>query len=190
MGNERVRLGLRDKEEGISVGDTEVRVRRKEGAVEAGYINHTAYHEACHALAALLVGVGLHKATDQPGDGYDGATWTGGYDRVVAAAAHAMGCRGTRHDMWTVRVMGDSPTAATAAAFALLAGRVSEINAIATEIQSQRVASGTQMAHARKRVREDTVEVTVRPKNGPERVETRTLTQNVVDVVLDRTSGA
>lgn len=166
MSLERIDFSLTNAITTKRVGGAKVSVRRLEGAVQAGSINHTAFHEACHVLAAFLVMMTVYKATDIPSADYGGATWVSDYDPRVAAAAEAMGCSGTGHDMWTVDMMGDSPTAAIVGAFALIGNRHDELNAIATEIQARGTASGSDMANAKDRVHTDVVEVTVEAKDG------------------------
>ncbi len=175
MGLERVSLGLSEANSTQVVEGAEVVVERVAGTVVEGGVNGTAFHEACHALAAMLLNITVFEATDIPSGDYSGATWLAEYDPTVAAAAEAMGCDGTGHDMWTIAMMGDSPDAAVASARSLLSGHGDELNAVATSIQSAGTASGVTMDHARTRVSEDIVEVTIKNPDGTVRTEYKSL---------------
>ena len=186
MGSEKVELGLAQAVETEELSDgTKVTVRRVEGAVTDWSINGTAYHEACHAVAAILLGIPVYAATDQPGPGYGGATWVAGYDRRVAAAAEAKGCAGTGHDMWTIAMMGDSPTAAVAEAASLLSGQESQLKAVATIIQRAGMASGQQMHNASERTTVDLVEVRTENPDGTTETETRVARDNAIDIPIE-----
>lgn len=166
MSLEKVDLTLTEAEKTAEVGGVEVRVRRTEGSVTDWTVNSTAYHEACHAVAALLLGITVHKATDIPSAEYGGATWVDRYDPLVTAAAEARGCDGTGHDMWTIAMMGDSPSSAVSGARALLSGQDSALKAVATAIQRAGTASGTTLAHAQTRTERDHVEVEIETSRG------------------------
>jgi hypothetical protein len=186
MGLERVHLGLNEAEAVRTVGDMSVSVVRVEGAVVEHAIGSTAYHEACHALAALLLGMDLIEASDVPGPGYGGYTLTGEFHPTMAAAAEAMGCDGTSHDLWQIAARGYSPDVAVAHAQALLWGREEELRALATEIQTERTATGTDLADAKGRVTEDVVEVTYTDAEGREVVERKTLRRGEVYLDIPR----
>jgi hypothetical protein len=187
MGYERVDLALDQAVETEELRDgTKVTVRRVEGAVTDWSVNSTAYHESCHALAAMLLGITVYAATDQPGPGYGGATWVDGYDRRVAAAAEAKGCSGTGHDMMTVAMMGDSPSGAVSEAATLLSGQDSQLLAVATAIQRRGTVSGGDMHAAHDRVQSDLIEVTTEGADGT--VTTETLIANNGSVAVTTTT--
>lgn len=166
MSLEKVGLTLTEAEKTAEIQGREVRVRRTEGSVTDWSVNSTAYHEACHTVAALLLGITVHKATDVPSAEYGGATWVDRYDPLVTAAAEARGCDGTGHDMWTIAAMGDSPSSAVSGARALLSGQDSALKAVATAIQRAGTASGTELAHAQTRTERDRVEVEIETSRG------------------------
>lgn len=174
MGFEKVNLELTERTTSKLVDGADIAVERVAGAVVENGVNSVAYHEACHALAAMLLNIAVSGATDIPGPGYLGATWVADYHPTVAAAAEAMGCDGTGHDMWTVWAMGDDPSTAVSNARALLWGREDELRAVATSIQNAGMASGTEMYEAQSRVEEDVVKVTIE-KNGETRTEYKTI---------------
>lgn len=186
MSLERVHLGLNEAETVRTVGDISVSVERVEGVVAEQVIGHTAYHEACHALAALLLGMDLIEASDVPGPGYGGYTLTGDFHPTMAAAAEAMGCDGTSHDLWQIAARGYDPGAAVADAQALLWGREEELRALATEIQTERTATGYELSDAKERVTEDVVEVTCTDAEGREVVERKTLRRGEVYLDIPR----
>ncbi len=175
MGLERVALGLTEAETTQMVEGAEVVVERLGGTVVEQSINGTAFHEACHAVAAMLLNITVFEATDIPGPGYGGYTSIAEFDSTVAAAAEAMGCDGTGHDMWSIAANGDDPDTAVASARALLSGQMNTLNAVATSIQENGVASGQTMAEAQGRVSEDMVEVTIKNPDGTYKTELRTL---------------
>jgi hypothetical protein len=175
MGVERVALGLTEDGVTKTLEGVEVVVERLGGTVVESAINGTAFHEACHSLAAMLLNITVLEATDIPSGDYSGATWVTEYDPTVVAAAEAMGCDGTGHDMWTIAANGDDPDAAVASARALLTGHMDSLNAVASSIQDHGLVSGQTMAEARTRISEDLVEVTIKNPDGTLRTELRTL---------------
>lgn len=183
MGVERVSLGLGETETSAVVEGAQVAIERVGGVVVEHGVGGTAYHEACHALAAMLLDITVFEATDVPGPGYGGYTSVAEFDSTVAAAAEAMGCDGTGHDLWSIAMHGDDPDAAVASARSLLSPHMEELNAVATSIQSNRIATGDMMDTARTRVTEDLVRVTIENPDGTTRTELKTLRRG--DVYLD-----
>ncbi len=102
------------------------------------------YHEACHALAQLLLGKGVRYLTNIPEGDSAGHTAVDSLDPVVAAAAEAMGCVGTGHDLMMIEVLGHDVHAAIEGARRLLRGRETEILAIATMLREKRTLGGTE----------------------------------------------
>lgn len=186
MGSERLRLGLTDKEGRKDLGGNKLTIRRLAGAVHDWSINSTAEHEAYHADAAVLVGLTVFKATDQPSAEYAGATWTSGYEPRMVAAPAAFGCDGTGHDLATIEENGDSVDHAIRGARSLLSGRADEVSAIATEIQKRGTATGTQMLAAAERVLDDQIEVRVETPSGHTETKRGRLINNVIDLPIDR----
>ncbi len=186
MGFERVNLGLQEAETSTVVAGAEVVVRRLEGSVVDMSVNPVAFHEACHALAAMLLNITVFSATDVPSSDYLGATFLGEYNPTVAAAAEAMGCAGTGHDLWSIWVMGYDPSTEISNARALLSGHEDELNAVATAIQNSGSASGGEMAAAEARVDADVVEVTVEnPEDHTVKREYRTLRRGMLDIPIE-----
>ena len=175
MGLENIKLGLTDTETAKTLADgTELVVERVAGTVASEWVDPVAFHEACHALAGILLNLAVYSATDIPGPGYLGATFLGDYHPTVAAAAEAMGCAGTGHDMWSIWATGHDPQAAVSNARSLLSGHHYELKAIATAIHESGSASGSEMVDAKTRVNSDLVKVTWE-KNGVTRTEYKTL---------------
>lgn len=102
----------------------------------------TAYHEAIHAVAAILTGTGVVEASRVPGPGFRGRTKLTEFNAISFMAAHAMGCDGTGHDVAVVGWMGRDPDSAAVAARRLLANREDEIHAVASEIETKGTISG------------------------------------------------
>lgn len=183
MGNERVQVRHDEQCTSQYVGGAAVSVARTKGPVIETH-DQTAYHEACHALAAMILGITVHEATNIPGPGYGGYTSVARYDTTVAAAAEAMGCDGTGHDMWTVAMHGEDPSDAVASARALLSGRKNDLLAIATAIEQNGVATGSQMAEHHERLARDLVSVTVTAPDGTTTTEYRTAYDTEVQLHL------
>ena len=183
MSLERVSLGLDEKATDAVVEGADVAIVRVGGAVVEHGVGGTAYHEACHAVAAMLLNITVFEATDIPGPGYGGYTSIAEFDSTVAAAAEAMGCDGTGHDLWSIAMQGDDPDAAVSSARSLLSGHMDELKAVATSIHGNGLASGATMDHARTRVTEDLVRVTIENPDGTTRTELKTLRRG--DVYLD-----
>ena len=146
---------------------TRVEVTQIDGAEIADELDSTAEHEAFHVLAGFERGVGVIKATNVPGPGYGGYAQFTSFDSVVAAAPHAFGCDGTGHDLQQIEENGDSVSASLKVARALLSSKTRHMAAIATVIQNERVASGSQMKEAKEKVEEgSTVQVEVTSTDG------------------------
>lgn len=101
-------------------------------------------HEAWHALAALLLGVGVKGVTVIPGTGYEGATFLDGYNPLVFAAAHAMHCDGTGHDLSVIHMAEGQTGEAVGQARALLSGEKNKrrAKAIATLLKRRKSIGG------------------------------------------------
>lgn len=146
---------------------TRVEVTQLEGAEIADTLDSTAEHEAFHVLAGFERRVGVIKATNVPGPGYNGYAQFTRFDSVVAAAPHAFGCGGTGRDLEMIEENGDSVSASLKIARALLSSKTRHMKAIATVIQNERVASGGQMKKAKEQVEEgSTVQVEVTSADG------------------------
>lgn len=160
---------------------TRVEVTQIDGAEIAENLDSTARHEAFHVLAGFERGVGVIKATNVPGPGYNGYAQFTSFDSVVAAAPHAFGCDGTSHDLHQIEQNGDSASASLKIARALLSSKTRHMEAIATVIQNERVASGSQMKNAKEKVEEgSTVQVEVTSADG------RRTTKRVFGVTEDK----
>lgn len=177
MSMETVRL--RPKEKRL-INGLSVEMRVVDGFESDPFINDTAHHEACHILAAFLMGVTVHGATDKPGEGYSGATFLGSFNAIVAAAAEAMGCDGTGHDLWQIEAMGENPKTAVSSARSLLSERIQELLAIATILRKRRNISGEEAREAKDKAGEEPLlEITVtNPKTGAQRKERRGANDN------------
>lgn len=150
--------------------DIEVRAANDNGfEIDESIDKHdTAYHEACHALVALILGIAVIEVTNRPGPGYAGATWVAYFNAVVAAAAEAMGCDGTGSedhpgsDIHQIKESGQSVSWAVSEARRLLEGRERELLAIATIIKKRRTISGGEVHEAKKKAEEEPIfEITV-----------------------------
>ncbi len=183
MGLEAVRIGHDEGWRTSSVRGADVSVARASGAI-IETSDDTAYHEACHVLAAVLLDITVHEATNIPGPGYGGYTSLAQYDTTVAAAAEAMGCDGTGHDMYTVEMHGGDHGTAVARARALLSGRKDDLLAIATAIEKKGTATGSQMAEHRERLARDLVLITFRLPDGTTMREYRTTQDDRVHLLI------
>lgn len=108
----------------------------------------TEFHEATHAVAAVLNNTEVIEVTNVAGPGYYGMTRLGRADAIAAVAAHAMGCNGTGHDLMIVHHMGHEASSASYAARSLLSGREKEIYSVATLLAQRRSISGEEVKYA------------------------------------------
>lgn len=176
MGLEQVHLRHDERFASRYVRGTAVSVTRTKGpVVETESDKHnTAYHEACHVLVAMLVGVAVHEATNIPGPGYGGYTKVSRYDTTVAAAAEAMGCSGTGHDLWSITEAGVDPNHAVRSARSLLSGRDIDLRAIATAIEQNGLVTGRDIATHHERLAHDLVSATITHPDGTTTTEYQT----------------
>jgi hypothetical protein len=105
----------------------------------------TSIHEAQHALAAILLGVGVYYMTNIPEGDSLGHTLFSHFNPVVAAAPHAMGSPGGGHDLMQIHESGTSVAAAIAAARNLLKGHENEMLALATALDERKKLGGSEM---------------------------------------------
>lgn len=165
MGLEQVRIPHEEKHSTSPVSGMLISVERVHGPVIED-TDGTSDHEACHVLAAQELGISVDEASNVPGPGYNGYTAIAHFDPIVAAAAEAMHCDGTGHDLWSIAKAGFDPAQAVSAARSLLSGRKDELSAIATAIHRGRTVSGAQMRAHRARLDSDLVHVRHRRPDG------------------------
>lgn len=102
--------------------------------------SETDYHEAAHAVAAG--GNDVIEVTNVAGEGYLGRTLLTRFKAIAFAAAHALGYKGTGHDLAVLRRMGHDPEAVASDARRELAGREGDIHAVACDLAINRKLSG------------------------------------------------
>jgi len=102
-------------------------------------------HEARHAYAAMLLGIGVHYMTNVAEGNSLGHTLLSQFNPVVAAAPDALGSPGGGHDLWQIFWSGHSIESARSQARALLADHEKEILALATRLDEIRKMGGQEM---------------------------------------------
>lgn len=126
----------------------------------------TAYHEAVHAVAAILTGSHVREATNIAGDGYLGKTEIDGFNAIAFAAAHAKGCGGTGHDLAVLRILGHDPSSLAWAARNVLSGHDDEIYAVSSLIEERGRISGFEAKEAMKKASDPEADVELISPNG------------------------
>jgi hypothetical protein len=101
-------------------------------------------HEAWHALAALLLGIGVEYLTNIPEGNTAGHTKVEKFHPIAAAAAHAMGCSGGGHDLKMIRMSGNNVNTALMGARTLLSGERRKMLAIATALDKKKTLGGNE----------------------------------------------
>ena len=129
----------------------------------------TSYHEATHAVAAILTGSKVLEASRIPGPGYSGITRLDGFNGVAFMAAHAMGCDGTGHDVAVVEWLGHNPDSLAWVARSVLAGRDEEIDAVASAIQARGTISGDEAEEAMDKILNHEIKVEIINPFGEQR---------------------
>lgn len=135
MGGPEGRIGINETK---YFGNTKITaIAEPKKTVIAG---ETAEHEATHAVTAIKNGTSVRMATNIAGDGYLGATFLSRPDAVAAAAPHAVGHRGTGHDVSIVHAIGNH--GAFSAARTIVAMNHDNISAVAALIEEKGTVSG------------------------------------------------
>lgn len=118
----------------------------------------TSQHEAWHALAAILLGIGVYHLTNIPEKGSLGHTQVARFDAIVAAAAHAMGCSGGSHDLYMIMLSGQNVGGAINKARGLLSGHKKKMLAIATALDERKKMNGSETLAIVRQVDKETKE--------------------------------
>lgn len=111
-----------------------------------------ATHEARHAVAAVMNGTAVKKATIIPGPGYLGLTELSRPDPIAAAAPHATGSNGTDHDIAIVGFMGYDVSAAANAARKIIDQNHEEVAAVASLLEERQTVNGQEIQETIKNV--------------------------------------
>ncbi len=163
-------------------GGETITITKVRGPEIAETIDPVALHEACHTLAALVLGIPVHRVSTVPGPGYLGVTELGAFNPVVAAAAAAWGCDGAGDedspgsDIWQIKHSGEGISSALSRARHILDARRIELYTIASAIQRSRTISGSEAAHAKREAEHGTLlEVRLRRADGRETTVRRTV---------------
>jgi len=148
-------------EDGTIVGARKVEVKRP----IPGFV---AIHESAHVVAAGKI----VSATIIPSGDALGTTQPVEMTAAAAAAAEALGCSGTGHDMFiTEHVLGVDPSAAKSAARSVLSGKSEEMYEVATLLQERGTIGQADVEEARENVKNKnqgifSIEVEIKPPQG------------------------
>lgn len=159
---ERLAIGERRVRPDGTVVETQV-----ENALPFEAPDEVAEHENVHAFVAAERGTGIIRISTIPEGNSLGHVLLAHADVVSAAAPHALGHRGTGHDMRIVASMGASALGACAAARSVVSGRQEDMHRLAGFVHARRKLSGSEYRRAKKQVEDgDTVRVTVTRPTG------------------------
>ena len=126
-------------------------VRARSGEARRSIPGPVAKHEAAHVVAAGKI----VSATIIPSGDALGTTQPVKMTAAAAAAAEALGCNGTGHDMFiTEHVLGVDPSVAKSAARSALSGKSEEMYEVATLLQERRTIGQSDVDEARQNVKD------------------------------------
>ena len=126
-------------------------VRARSGEARRSIPGPVAKHEAAHVVAAGKI----VSATIIPSGDALGTTQPVKMTAQAAAAAEALGCSGTGHDMFiTEHVLGVGPSVAKSAARSALSGKSEEMYEVATLLQERRTIGQSDVDEARQNVKD------------------------------------